>query len=235
MTAAIRDDEPEVRRTYAAAPSEWLLALLMPIGPLAVGVLRFLLPYHTTDHTSVMVTGVTNHPARESIALWLGTIGIYTLVPGVLAAARLSRRSAPRLTAWAMALVVPGYLSMAGLLYSDQVMWASGQHGVPAATAVALIDGAHPTVLLQMILFVVGHVVGTVLLGLALLRSRRIPTLVAWGLVVSQPLHFVAAMVLGSPPLDLLAWCLTAVAMGFAAGALLHDWRESKPALCVAQ
>ena len=57
-----------------------------------------------------------------------------------------------------------------------------------------------------------------VLLGLALWRSRAVPAWAGIALAVSQPLHFVAFVVLGSAPLDLAAYCLTAV--GFAAAGL---------------
>jgi len=41
--------------------------------------------------------------------------------------------------------------------------------------------------------------------------------------VVSQPLHFVATVILGSPTLDLIAWSATAVGMAMAARALLQE------------
>lgn len=69
--------------------------------------------------------------------------------------------------------------------------------------------------------FVVGHVIGTVLLGLATLRSGRVPAWSAWALAVSQPLHFVATVVLGSPTVDFVAWALTAVGMTMVPRALV--------------
>ncbi|MDQ3663291.1 MAG: hypothetical protein M3353_01335, partial [Actinomycetota bacterium] len=88
------------------------------------------------------------------------------------------------------------------------------------------LDGAHPTIDIQIVIFVLGHVIGTVLLGLALLRSGRIPGWAAWVLVVSQPLHFVATVILGNPTVDLVAWSMTALAMGFAGYAVLQDSRR---------
>jgi hypothetical protein len=68
---------------------------------------------------------------------------------------------------------------------------------------------------------VVGHVLGTVLFGVAFLRSRRIPVPVSWLLIVSQPLHFVTTVFLGLAWVDLVAWTLTAIAMAAVALALL--------------
>ena len=65
------------------------------------------------------------------------------------------------------------------------------------------------------VFFVLGHVFGTILLGTALLRTRAISAPAAWLVIVSQPLHFVAAVIVASHTLDLFAWGLNAV--GFAA------------------
>jgi hypothetical protein len=207
----------DVRRTDGF----WFVALLMPIGPLAVGVLRLLLPGYNADTPAAQVASAAAHPGRESAVLWLAYVAALTLVPGVLALTRLIRAASPRLTTWAVALVVPAYLSIGGLTYSNQVLW-SGPHGrvAPAASAIVL-DTVHPTVNISIGVFIVGHVVGTVLLGIALLRSGRVPAWAGWSLTVSQPLHF-ASVILGSPQMDMVGWSLTAVAMAMAARALLH-------------
>ena len=201
------------------------LALLMPVGPAAVGVLRYVLPYYGATDNAEIVSAATRHPGAESAVLWLGLVAVLTLVPGVIAAARLCRDAAPRLTGWALGLVVPGYLSLGALLYSDQVLWSATRAGTDPATTVKLLDAVHPTINIGAGVFVLGHVVGTVLLGLALLRSRRIPAWVAWVLVVSQPLHFVTTVFLGSPTIDLLAWSMTALAMAVVASALISESR----------
>ena len=70
-------------------------------------------------------------------------------------------------------------------------------------------------------MFVVGHIVGSVLLGLAFWRSGVVHRGWAVAMVVSQPLHLLAALT-ANHPLDLLGWGLTALAMGAAAVALLR-------------
>jgi hypothetical protein len=208
-------------------PAALVLTLLMPVGPAAVGVLRYLLPYYGASDNAEIVSSVARHPVAESAVLWLGFVAVLTLVPGVIAAARLCADEAPRLTGWALALVVPGYLSLGAVLYADQILWSSTRAGTDPATTVALLDAVHPTIAIGTGVFVVGHVVGTVLLGLALLRSRRIPAWAAWVLIISQPLHFVTTVFLGSPTVDLVAWWMTALAMAVAAGALISASRAS--------
>jgi hypothetical protein len=207
-----------------------LVALLMPIGPACVALLRYLLPYFTASDSAQTVAAAAAAPGRQSAVLWLGYLAALTLVPGVLAAARVTRAASPRLTDVALCLLVPAYLSMPVLMSGDHLLWAAPEAGVDAAATTSLYDTMHPSLLVGIGVFVLGHVVGTVLLGVALLRSQRVPAAAAWALTVSQPLHFVAAVVVGSPTLDLLAWSLTAVGMAFAARALLAAPDSPRPA-----
>ena len=206
--------------------ARWAVALLLPMGPAAVAVLRFLLPYYTADGPAGTVTAVQRHPGRESAVLWLAYVAVLTLVPGVYAAARVCRAGAPRLTAWALGLSVPGYLSLGMLLGTDHLLWSASDAGLPGRDSVALISAAHPTIGISVGVFVLGHVIGTVLLGLALLRSGRIPVWAAWATAVSQPLHFVATVILGSPQVDLFAWSLTALGMAMVARTILKEGTE---------
>ncbi len=68
------------------------------------------------------------------------------------------------------------------------------------------------------VVFVLGHLVGTVLLGIALWRTQTVPVWAAVMTTISQPLHLVAAVFLLSRPLDLVAWMMTAA--GFAVTAV---------------
>ncbi|MEO7269335.1 MAG: hypothetical protein ABIW49_09050 [Knoellia sp.] len=200
----------------------WCVALLLPVGPAAIAILRLILPYYTASDSAATVDAVNAHPGRQGAVLWLAYVGILTLVPGLFAAARVCRDAAPRLTTWAMALAVPGYLSLGMFIGSDHLLWSGWSSGLPTESAVALFDAGHASIDVAVGVFVLGHVIGTVLLGLALLRSGRIPAWAAWTISVSQPLHFVATVILGSPQLDFVAWGLTAVGMAMVARAILR-------------
>lgn len=202
--------------------ARYLAALLMPIGPAAVALLRYNLPTFTSGDAEDAVAAVYAHPGAQSLVLWMGLAAALTLVPGVYAVGRLTHRQAPRLTAAALLLLVPGYLALSLMLGSDLMLWTSAQAGIPQSQAMALYEATHPTTDIALGVFVLGHVVGTVLLGIALFRTRLVARWVAVLLAVSQPLHFVAAVVVGSPTLDLVAWCLTAFGMTAAAFAVLR-------------
>jgi len=101
--------------------------LLLPIGPFCIAALRYLLPYYTADNNVAIVQAVNEHPGRESAVLWLGLVGVLTLVPGLIAAAAILPPS--RLKAWAMGLAVPGYLCLGVLLAQDSLLWSGANSG----------------------------------------------------------------------------------------------------------
>lgn len=208
--------------------SRWLLALLLPVGPASVAVLRYVLPYGTVDSSTEIVRQAAANEQGLSLVLWLAFVGTFTLIPGVLAVGRLTRRRAPRTTAAALLLLIPGYLSLGWLLSSDILLWTGVHAGVDQPTMVRLYEQSHLTLSIAIGVFVLGHVIGTVLLGIALWRSYAVPRWAAVLTMVAQPLHFTAAVIVGSPELDLAAWSLNAVGFAAAAAAILRmrddDW-----------
>jgi hypothetical protein len=206
--------------------SRWPVAVLLPIGPAAIAALRYILPYDTTDDPATVVRKVVADPDAQSLVVWLGLIGVLTLVPAVLWVARLTRRAAPRTTAAALLLLVPGYLSLGFLVAGDAALWSGVREGLDESVLARLVESTHPAIGITGGIFVLGHVVGTVLLGVALWISGAVPRWAAGLTTVSQPLHFVAAVVLVSHPLDLVAWSLNAVGFAAAAVAILRQSGE---------
>lgn len=192
-------------------------AVLMPVGPAAVAVLRFVVP------SGPVGEAVAADPGAQRLILWCGLVAVLTLLPGALAAVRLLRRHTPRLATWTAALLVPGYLGMTGLVAADAAVLAGTELGLPAGTVTELSDAvlALPTVNILLSLFIVGHIVGTLLLGIAAYRSGLIPRPVAVALAVSQFVHL-GAVIGGLPWLDLLAWSTTALGMAFLARVVLR-------------
>ena len=195
--------------------SRWFAALVLPIGPAAVALLRYLLPYDTADDVSTIVNKTVDNLDRSSMVLWLGYIAILTLVPGAYYVGRLTRRRTPWLTAIALLLVVPGYLSLPWIASSDAFTWSAGTAGLDVGSITRAVDVTHGSMNLAGTFFVVGHVLGTILLGLAIWRSRIVGRWAAVAVMVSQPIHFISAVVITSHTLDLFGWGLQAV--GFAA------------------
>lgn len=208
-----------VQNRSARHVSRWLMAALLPIGPALIAVLRLVLPYNTTDDSATVVAKVAAHQDTQSLVVWLGFAGALAIVPAVFWVARLARRGAPRLSAVALVLLVPGYVSLVLLVASDAALLFGVREHLDTAVLARLYDGMHPVMAVADGMFVVGHVVGTVLLGIALWLARAVPRWAAAATIIAQPLHFVAAVIVANHPLDFVAWGLNAV--GFAVAAVM--------------
>jgi hypothetical protein len=187
-------------------------AILMPIGPLAVAVIRFVIPLGPVGES------VAEQPDAQRLVLAFGVIAVFTLIPGAFAALHLTRRYRPVFTVFVGATLVPGYLAMTVLMAGDTVAMAATDLGLPPEVVTRLSDAlmSLPSVLMLVLVFIVGHIVGTVLLGILVTTARLVPLAVGVLLTVSQPIHL-AAVIVASHELDLLGWGLTAIGMGFLA------------------
>ena len=158
---------------------------------------------------------VAAHQTAQSAVVWLGFLACLTLIPGVIFAGRVVAREAPLLAAVATVLLVTGYISLAWLTVGDAYLLFGVRHHLSQDVLTGMYDGVHPAAAVAGVLFVLGHVFGTILLGVGMLRGRIVPTWAAIATIIAQPVHFVAAVVVGSHALDLVGWGLNAV--GFAA------------------
>lgn len=201
--------------------------IITPIGPLAVAALRWLLPYDTTDDPTTLVAKVASHPGAESAVLWLSLLALLALPLGILVVGAIAVRARPVLGTIAAVLAWCSFATLPFLITPDQIALGGVEAGLPTATTAALMTAAavHPVSTAATVLWVAGHILGLVLLGVALWRA--IPTWAAVALIVSQPLHFVFAVIAPNHLLDGLAWLLTAVGFAVAAAAGLGSGRTA--------
>ena len=200
------------------------LAIIAPFGVLAIGVGKLVMPYGFEDDAATVLSKVAADPGAMEVLGWLRLVICIALVPGILAAGLAALRGAPRLATVALLIAVPTWSCALAFPDTDSLASALVATGVPTPNAVELYDymvtfsGASASV--AVLLFVVGHIVGTVLLGIALWRSRAVPAWIGIALAVSQPLHFIAFAVLQSVALDVVAYSLTT--LGVAAAGIAY-------------
>lgn len=231
MTATTRSSES----TEVGDGARWrlaALAVITPIGPLAIAGVRFLLPYRTTDDNSTVAAAVAAHPGAASVVLWLDLVAVLTLLVGVFVVSALAVRASPALGTVGAVLAVTGFgaLSM-GPIPSDPAVEAATRAGLDPVTTGRVLDAmaAHPSAQAATALFVLGHIAGTALLAAALWKGRAVPVWAALTLMVSQPLHFVFAVIAPNSALDATAWLLTATGFAAAGKALLPTARAHSP------
>jgi hypothetical protein len=225
--AATRRDTRTLRRVGAA--------VLMPLGPLAVAILRAVLPYFHARDNKEAISQTAAHLGREDAVLWLSVVAMIALVPSALSAGRLAQRRAPVLSLLGVCLLVPAY-SMLFLFTGEPTLRALATGPVTPDTAAKLLDTLNNLAQVSVAgaLFVPGHILGMIFIGAALWRAHAVPVWAAIALIVSQPLHLIFFVVLGSQPLDACAWGLTAIGLGVAAIRVLrtpNDAWDLPPAL----
>jgi hypothetical protein len=206
---------PATRRTRDARRFRRLAAaVLLPVPAACIAATRPLLPQAVFDDTSALLDDIAAHPGASRAAIWLGTLAMLTMVPALLAAVRLARRRRPVLATAAAAVNLAAYLG-AGLGFTafDGMLLTAARSGADHAVLVPVLDAytSGGVYSLSAGLFVLGHVVGMVLLGLALWGS--LPRWASIAITVSQPLHFVCFVILQNFWLDAAAWSLAAVGL----------------------
>ena len=210
-----------------------LAAVVLPLGPLLITLARGLMPYWTSDDRAVVVATSLAQPGRLDALLWLGFLAVPLLLLGVLAIGYLTRRGAPVLATVGTMLTFAAFAGIGALGSTDAVTLAGSEVGLDPATLERLLLAIenHPVNGLGVGLFVIGHILGLVLLGIALRRARVVPLWVAVATAVSQPVHFVSAVLIPSRLLDVvLGWGLTTVAFAAIGLAILRmrddDWDQ---------
>ena len=216
--------------TRAPAPRLMRLAapILMPLAPaltLVSGLFLSLDPGTLSE--AELTAAVYADPSHQGLLVWSGFLEALLFPIAVIWAGRATYARAPRLTSAAMILAVPGYLCLAWLVAgSDAIVWYGATHGLDQDLVTNMAWGVHPAFFAALGIFVIGHTVGMVLLGIAAIRSRVIPLWAGVGLAVSQPIHFVAGALVSDPAIALglntVAGVLTVAGFGLLGRAIFR-------------
>lgn len=212
-------------------------AVLFTVGDL----LRRLVEPGGTPSATDVTAAVAQHSGAWLAAGLLSVAAAFALVPGLTAVVATARGRGGRATTVGALMVAAGALASVGhavAFYSPYALFA--RTGASAAD-VAALDGAsesYPMLVVLIVLFMVGMVIGPVVLFVGLRRARRVPVWAvvaavvfvasgstssvlagAVGVVASLAAFVPAARsLLVAPPLSLPASTLPEPAAGLAAG-----------------
>jgi hypothetical protein len=216
---ASRTGRPRDVRTFRRVAA----AAVLPIPALIIATQPLYRPAYDAADTAAGLAAVAAHPNAQKVFVWTTALAMLTLVPAFLSAARLARRRRPVLATIAAAVNLAAYLGAgAGFGSFDLATEVAARPEFPAGVMVPYLDAvaAHGVFGVSIGLFVLGHIAGAILLGAALWDV--IPRWAALALIVSQPLHFVAFVVLQNRYLDAATWALTAAGLAACAVAVLR-------------
>jgi putative effector of murein hydrolase LrgA (UPF0299 family) len=160
------------------------------------------------------------HPDAMAAAAWLD-LTILFFLPALVVVAALAGARTSRL-AWVAGLVAVG-TTIVGIAYvlAPDVLYAGAvQGGVTAQAVFAYTES--PLVSTATPVFLVGHVLGLVLLAAALWRARAVPR---WASVCLglYPVLEIAGSALDVKPIGIVAYLLLVGAFGACAAALVRD------------
>jgi len=200
-----------------------LAAALLVIGPTAftlADLLRRLVVPSGSPKAPAITHAVDGHDGVWLVVALLAVVAALCLAPGVLALLPSGGRGA-RVTAVGTVMVVVGALASMGhavAFYSPYALFARA--GTPDAELTALdhASESYPMLVVLIALFLVGMMLGTVVLFVGLRRARRVPI---WSLIAA--VVFVACGGSGGVPAGVLGVVAALVAFVPAARAVLVE------------
>lgn len=209
------------------------LALAMLVAPWFVVVAETLHAVTTSAgqddiDPAVALAVAADHPALHRWGSFAGLLGALLLVPAVVGVMRLVRTRAAWLGLVGGVLTAAGYVAYFALLFQGPFTEAAmvrvgGSTSQDVAVLQAFMD--EPLTAWVGPLFVLGNVVGTFLLGLALTRARTAGRIAGYGLMAWSVMHVLSF----SPYVEVVGAAAQAVGFALAAAALLG--RQSDAAL----
>ncbi|WP_424528616.1 hypothetical protein ACOZ38_02800 [Sphaerisporangium viridialbum] len=139
------------------------------------------------------------YPGLYRLSTVAAMLASLLMVPAVLGVKRLVVVGSPKLGSVGAALTAGGYVCYFAIAFTGIIDIAMAERGGPLSDYAAVLDSSQSdaSTLWVFLLFVLGNLVGTLLLGLALLRSRTIPLWAAAAVLAWPPLH-VIGLVVGS-------------------------------------
>ncbi|MFF0769968.1 DUF4386 family protein [Nonomuraea wenchangensis] len=162
------------------------------------------------------------HPGLYRLGTVAAMLASMLMVPAVLGVKRLVADRSPKLGFVGAVLTAGGYICYFGIALSGITDVAMAEHGGPVQDYAIVIDNSQSDVstLWVFLLFVLGNLVGTLLLGLALLRSRRVPLWAAAAVLAWPPLH-VTGLVAGSEWFEVAGAVLQGIGLAVTGSRLL--------------
>jgi len=191
MGAAAMPGYERLLRTMAAAA--------IVGGPLGYLVGGLLAPAIHGSGTSTLEANASAAPATNAVHLVAFVVASFLLPVGAAALAYLAYHRTPWLATVAGLLGVLGWLPFSALAALDDLA-STMAHLPDSGSSAALLDAFTNDGVMStyLIVYIVCHLVGYVLLGIALRRSRVIPLWAAVAMVASSPLTIAAFAFHGS-------------------------------------
>lgn len=205
--SALSTPHQTVRADGSATVRRRLSALSLIVCGIAV-IAVFSIPHAERDSAPDFQSFVRAHGQLVALVGILSLVVVLSMVGGLVGlSAELARRH-PALAVTGASIMVAGFVAYLVVVGTDSAMSAVALTA-PEPVLAAALDGATNTALfnISFALFLIGHVVGPVVVCIAVWRSRFAPWPVALLLPVGAGIHLVADII-GSTGLDIAAFAV---------------------------
>jgi hypothetical protein len=158
------------------AVSRWFGAVALVIGPLGLVLGSLLAVAGDDDSVSVSLAKIAANPSGERAVVVCDVLAAFML-PAVLYLMRLAGPRAPRLTLAGGTVAFAAWLAGLVSLGASDLLYDHAAQLPDRASAVTLVHAitSDAAFVIPEALFIIGHVVGLLLLGIALWRTRAVP------------------------------------------------------------
>ncbi|MBA3382416.1 MAG: hypothetical protein H0T97_11245 [Actinobacteria bacterium] len=193
------------------------------VAPLMLLAAMAIAPSLAGETEEILVRLAANKPALLAADI-LVPLAVVLLIPASLGILRVLRERTPRLALVGVPMFLVGWLFVLGPIMLDRVELQLALSGMPGDEAVALVERFEGDAGISVIfgVFIVGHTIGAILVGVALARARFVPIWAAACIVVAAVLHPIARVALGSKWLDVVAFALLAVGLAVTGSRVLR-------------
>lgn len=182
MASAVR-----IRRT--------LLAACIILAPLSISLYALAWPENpanvVVNNTAAapIVTSAMAGPTGNTLHFIGGVAASFFLPLGYLGMSLLGMRRAPGLATLCAALSLIGWIPWSGLIGIDSLAYDINQMGsTPQLAALWTRFNGDSVMVTYLAIYVVGHLLSAVLIGIMLGRLRIVPTWAAWAFALTSPL-----------------------------------------------
>ena len=235
-SAAIAEPAPmptalKLRRT--------LLAACIILAPLSIALYILAWPENpapvvvNATTPAPIVTSAMAGPTGNTLHFIGGIAASFFLPLGYLGMSLLGMRRAPGLATLSAALSLVGWIPWSALIALDDLAYAIAQAGSsPELGALWLRFNGDAVMVTYLLIYVIGHLLSAVLIGIMLARLRIVPGWAAWAFALTSPLtmaYFAVHTIEVRYVLRYLICALWMIGAAPAAVAMLKDEEPAQP------
>ncbi len=200
-----------------------IAAASLVLFPLLILMYWVLYPAYGILDAAAGLRAIDGHGPITAVSDAFAMAGIFLSVPAILALMRVLGGRSPRLTLLGGGLSLVGWIALVGLIIGDVVATQMVEQGPLTASVVDLYSHImNSPMMIALTVIALLHVVGGILIGVALWRSRLVPKWAAIVATITPPVHL-ASNLAGLLWIDSATWVALSAAFACVVPLVLRD------------